>query len=120
MTSTTKASNLAVVVKSFVDAINNIYNIFQSQLPTPCGKEDKLIISILEDEYKLSVEACKHNLRERVVWSNESSPLTIVSLRHKLSKLWKSIGKCGITSFGKVFFRIFLLLFGKCSSRSFG
>lgn len=29
MTSTTKASNLPVVVKSFVDTINNIYNIFQ-------------------------------------------------------------------------------------------
>ncbi|XP_058777596.1 uncharacterized protein LOC131651882 [Vicia villosa] len=95
----------AVQAKSFAAVVsNNVCNIPLSQLPTPCLKGDRLAITIPEEEYALGVEACKHHLHGRVVWSKGSQPLTVVNLKSKLLELWPSIGKWGITSLGKGFF----------------
>ncbi|XP_058776082.1 uncharacterized protein LOC131650388 [Vicia villosa] len=97
-TGTVKAKSFAAMVS------NNVCDIPLSQLPTPCLKGDRLAITIPEEEYALGVEACKHHLHGRVVWSKGSQPLTVVNLKSKLLELWPSIGKWGITSLGKGFF----------------
>lgn len=75
-----------------------------SQLPTPCLKSDRLVVTILEDENKIGVDACKHHLHGRVIWSKGFTPLTVVNLKIKLMELWPTIGKWGVTSLGKGFF----------------
>ncbi|XP_058766162.1 uncharacterized protein LOC131639707 [Vicia villosa] len=96
--STLKAKSFASVVS------NNVCDIPLSQLPTPCIKGDKLAITIPEEEYTLGVEACKHHLHGRVVWSKGSQSLMVANLRIKILELWPSIGKWGVTSLGKCFF----------------
>ncbi|XP_058752917.1 uncharacterized protein LOC131626115 [Vicia villosa] len=92
-------------LKSFASVVfDNVCNITLSQFPTPCLKGDRLAITIPEEEYKLGVEACKHHLHGRVVWSKGATPLTVVNLRNKLLELWPAIGKWGVTSLGKGFF----------------
>lgn len=82
---------------------NNVCDIPLSQLPVPCLKGDRIAIQIPEEDYALGVEACKHHLHERVVWSNGSQPLTVVNLINRLMDLWPSIGIWGVTSLGKGF-----------------
>jgi hypothetical protein len=67
-------------------------------------KGDRIAITIPEDEYLAGVEACKHNLHGRIIWPKGSPPLTVETLKTKLSMLWKSIGKWGVISLGKGFF----------------
>src|SRR4051812_21457015 len=67
--------------KSFVEAVNNVCDIPISQFPTPCVKGDRLAIVIPEDEYQKGVEACKHNLHGRVIWTKGSKPLTVQNLK---------------------------------------
>ncbi|XP_058783669.1 uncharacterized protein LOC131658389 [Vicia villosa] len=92
--------------KSFVEAVNNVCDIPISQFPTPCLKGDRLAIVIPKDEYQKGVEACKHNLHGRVIWTKGSKPLTVQNLKEKekLLGLWKSLGKWGLTSLGKGYF----------------
>lgn len=93
-------------LKSFVEIVNNVYNIPRSQTPIPCVKVDKIETSISEEEYKLGLEVCKNNLRGRIIWKKGSSPLTMVGLRTKHDSLWKSIRNWGITSLEKSFFEL--------------
>lgn len=80
--------------KSFANVVsNNVSGIPASQFPIPCLKGDRLAIQIPEDEYKLGVEACKHNLHGPVIWSKGTVPLTVSALKSKLLDLWTSIGK---------------------------
>jgi hypothetical protein len=88
----------------FAQALSNVCDIPLSQLPKPCVKGDRIAITIPEDEYLVGVEACKHNLHGRVFWPKGSPPLTVDTLKTKLSLLWKSIGKWGVISLGKGFF----------------
>ena len=67
-------------------------------------KGDRLAIEIPEDEYLVGVDECKISLQGRIIWPKGSSPVTVENLRAKLSVLWKSIGKWGITSIGKGFY----------------
>ncbi|GAU43510.1 hypothetical protein TSUD_399030 [Trifolium subterraneum] len=90
--------------KTFVEALNNVCDIPNSQLPQPCVKGDDLAISISEDEYMVGIDNCKHNLHGRVVWSKGSTPLTVVALKNKLSPLWKDLARWGITSLDKGFY----------------
>ncbi|GAU48100.1 hypothetical protein TSUD_133200 [Trifolium subterraneum] len=90
--------------KSFIDAVNNVCDIPLSQLPIPCVKGDNYAISIPEDEYQQGVETCKHHLHGRAIWTKGSTPLTVAALKNRLSSLWKSIGRWGITSLGKGYY----------------
>jgi len=47
------------------------------------------------------METCKFNLHGRVLWPKGSSPLTVVSLKAKLSLIWKDLARWGIQSLGK-------------------
>ncbi|XP_058741031.1 uncharacterized protein LOC131613374 [Vicia villosa] len=92
--------------KSFASVVSNsVCDIPQSQFPQVCIKGNRLAITIPGEEYKLGVEACKHHLHGRVVWSKGSSPLTVVNLKEKLLSLWPSICKWSVTSLGKGFFK---------------
>ncbi|AES87865.2 DUF4283 domain protein [Medicago truncatula] len=73
-------------------------------LPQPCMKGDRLAIEIPEDEYIAGFDECKFNLHGRIIWPKGSNPVTVDSLRNRLSMLWKSIGKWGITSIGKGYY----------------
>lgn len=54
------------------------------------------------------VESCKHNLHGRIVWPKGNTSLIVVGLHNKLSTLWKSIGKWGVTSLVKGYFKFSL------------
>ncbi|XP_058762043.1 uncharacterized protein LOC131635437 [Vicia villosa] len=99
------SSSTTVQAKSFAYVVsNNVCNIPLSQLPIPCMKGDRLAITIPEEEYALGVEACKHHLHGRVVWTKGTQPLTVLNLKSKLMEIWPSLGKWGVTSLGKGFF----------------
>lgn len=67
-------------------------------------KGNKLAIEILEEECETGLETCKHNVHGRVISPKGVQPLTVVSLKNRLSTLWKSIGRWGVTSVGKGYY----------------
>ncbi|MCI55944.1 pectin acetylesterase, partial [Trifolium medium] len=87
-----------VVKKSFADAVNNVCDIPTSQLPLPVVKGNNIAISMPEDEYQVGLATLKHNLHGRIIWTKGSTPLKVGDLKAKLSPLWKSLGKWGLTS----------------------
>ncbi|GAU16831.1 hypothetical protein TSUD_367780 [Trifolium subterraneum] len=93
--------------KTFAQALTNVCDIPLSQFPKACVKGDRIAIAIPEDDYLDGIDACKHNLHGRVILPKGSSPMTIDSLKSKLSAMWKSIGRWGLTSLGKGFYELF-------------
>jgi len=67
-------------------------------------KDDLLAIEIPEEEYIAGFDECKFNLHGRIIWPKGSKSVTIDNLRNKLSIMWKSIGRWGITSVGRGFY----------------
>lgn len=107
--------------KTFAQALNNVCNIPQSQLPKPSRKGDNFAISIPDEEYEMGMEGCKYNLHARILWPKGSTPLTVVALRAKLQPAWKNLGRWGITSIGKGFYEfIFSSIEDANSVRSVG
>lgn len=94
----------------------NVYDIPLSQLLTPCVKSDRLAIVILEEACQKGMEACKHNLHDRVIWTKGTSQLTIQCMKLKILGIWKSIEKWGVTSLEKGYYDFFVFLFGRCVS----
>lgn len=92
--------------KSFAQALTNIWDTLQRQLPKPDLKGDELEIQIPEDEYMDGLTACKHNLHGRIIWPKGTTPLTVVALRNKLAPLWKSLSRWGISSIGKGYYEM--------------
>ncbi|MCI05414.1 pectin acetylesterase [Trifolium medium] len=93
-----------VAKKSFAEAVNNVCDIPASQFPLSVVKGDRIAISIPENEYQTGLTTCKHNLHGRVIWPKGTTPLKVGDLKAKLSPLWKSLGRWGITSLGKGFY----------------
>jgi len=91
-------------IKSFAHALTNVCDIPNSQLPQPVIKGDRVSITIPEDDYVYGMDACKHNLHARILYPKGSTPLTVFSLRAKLSTHWKDIGRWGVQNIGKGFF----------------
>ncbi|AES78645.2 hypothetical protein MTR_7g037570 [Medicago truncatula] len=77
--------------KPFGEAVSNICDIPQSQLPQAVIKGDDYVIQIPEDEYSAGMDACKFNLHGRVIWPKGSTPLIVVALKAKLTSLWKNL-----------------------------
>ena len=87
--------------KTFVQAVNNVCDIPHSQLPKPCVKGNEIAIEIPDDEYDAGLKDCKHNLQGRVIWPKGTAPVSLESLKIRLTTLWKSLGRWGIISLGK-------------------
>lgn len=102
ITSTTKTP------KTFAQAVSeknsNLCEIPQSKLPQAVLKGDGLAIQIPEEEYTTGMDCCKFNLHGRVLWQKGSSPLSVVSLKAKLSLIWKGLARWGIQTLGKGYF----------------
>jgi hypothetical protein len=90
--------------KSFAQALSNVCDIPNSQLPQPVIKGDRVSITIPEDEYVYGMDDCKHNLHARIIYPKGSTPLTVFSLRAKLAAHWKNLGRWGVQNIGKGFF----------------
>jgi len=90
--------------KTFAQALSNVCDIPESQLPQPVLKGDDFEIQIPEAEYEAGIATCKHNLHGRVIWPKGTTLLTAVALKAKLSQIWKGFSLWGITSIGKGFF----------------
>jgi len=75
--------------KTFAQVISNVYDIPTSQLPQMVIKGDRVSISISEDDYMACIDECIHNLHERIIYPKGATPLTVFSLRSKLSGHWK-------------------------------
>lgn len=84
-----------------MQAVNNVCDIPHSQLPKPCVKGNEIAIEIPDDEHDAGLKDCKHNLQGRVIWPKGTAPVSLESLRIRLSSLWKSLGSWGIISLGK-------------------
>lgn len=82
-------------MKTIIEAVNNVCDIPTSQLPQPMIKGDRVAITISKDEYQDGLEAYKHNLHARIIWTKGITPLKVGALCIKLMPLW------GITSLGK-------------------
>ncbi|KAK2426741.1 hypothetical protein QL285_025377 [Trifolium repens] len=90
--------------KSFAQALTNVCDIPLSQFPQPVVKGDRLAIEIPEIAYEAGLQACKHNLHGRILWPKGSTPLSVVSLKTKLSSVWKDFSTWGVISLGKGYF----------------
>jgi hypothetical protein len=103
--STTKQANSGKIQpkhkNSFVQALTNVCDIPLSQLPQAYVKGDRLAIMILEVEYLFGMDACKRNFHGRIIWSKGATLLTVVSLKNKLTPLWKDLAKQGVISLGR-------------------
>jgi len=77
-----------------------------SQFPKTSLKGNNHAISIPEEEYELGIETCKHNLHAQIIWPKGATPLTVFALREKLTVIWKSFGRWGISSIGKGFYEL--------------
>jgi hypothetical protein len=102
----TAATSAPAVKISFSEAVSNVCDIPMSQLPLPVVKGDNIAITIPETEYQTGLSTCKHNMQGRVIWPKGTTPLKVGDLKAKLSPLWKSLGKWGITSLGKGFYKL--------------
>jgi len=92
--------------KSFAQALTNICDTPQSQLPKPVLKGEELAIQIPEEEYEVGLSTCRFNLHGRVIWPKGTTPLTAVALREKLLLVWKGLNRWGITSIGKGYYEL--------------
>lgn len=79
--------------KTFANVVSNVCNIPESQFPIPCLKGDRIAITILEEEYKIGLQACKHNLHGRIVWPRGSTPAIVASIRETLLSQWSFLSK---------------------------
>jgi len=86
--------------KTFAQALSNVCDVPESQLPLPCLKGGNLAIEIPEEEWVAGVQTCKHNLQGRVIWPKGATPLTVLGLKNKLAPLWKGLARWGVTSIG--------------------
>lgn len=93
-----------ILKKFFVEAVNNVCDFPISQLPQLIVKGDMISIIIPNEEYLVGLASCKHNLHGRIIWPKGSVPLKVEVLKQKLSVIWVSLGKWGLTSLGKGFF----------------
>lgn len=93
-----------ILKKFFVEAVNNVCDFPISQLPQLIVKGDMISITIPNEEYLVGLASCKHNLHGRIIWPKGSVPLKVEVLKQKLSAIWVSLGKWGLTSLGKGFF----------------
>jgi len=65
----TPPQNIQKQTRTFAQALSNLCDIPTSQLPQSVLKGDNnFAIPIPEEEYVVSIEACKHNLHVRVIW----------------------------------------------------
>ncbi|MCH81737.1 DUF4283 domain protein [Trifolium medium] len=85
--------NQPKTLKSFAQAVSNVCEIPQSQLPQACLKGDRLAIPIPEEEYSAGVEACKFNLHRRIIWPKGTTPLTVATMNLflQLSKMSEGV-----------------------------
>ncbi|AES99308.2 DUF4283 domain protein [Medicago truncatula] len=90
--------------KTLAQTISNVCDIPTSQLPQSVIKGDKVSISIPEDDYTVGLEACKHNLHARIIYPKGATPLTVFSLRNKLTAHWKDLGRWGVQVIRKGFY----------------
>lgn len=97
-------TSLSRQCKTFVQAVSNTCDISNGQLPRHCIKGEAISIKISEEEYLVGLESCKNHLHSRIILTKRSKPLKASELRAKLSSVWDSIGKCGLTSLGRGYF----------------
>lgn len=98
------ASETLKTPKTFAQALSNVCDVPESQLPQPCYKGGNLAISIPDDEHEAGIADCKHNLHGRIIWPKGSTHLTVLSLKNKLKPLWKDLARWGVSSIGKGFY----------------
>jgi hypothetical protein len=76
-------------------------------LPVPFFRGDMLSVKITDDVYTSGLDACKINLRGRLVFSKGDKPLSSKDLAAKLQKLWKVKGPWHLTPLGRGFYEFF-------------
>jgi hypothetical protein len=73
------------------------------QLPKLVLKGYNIEFTILDDEFLAGIYPCMHNRHAKIIWSKGAIHLTGITLRSKLTSMWKDLGKWGVISLRKGF-----------------
>ncbi|XP_058750090.1 uncharacterized protein LOC131623083 [Vicia villosa] len=84
--------------------VNNICDIPTSQLPKPLIKGD-IDLQLLSPKMNIWLHWKPLNLHGRIIYPKGDTPLKVDDLCLKLSNSWKSLGKWGLISLGKGYFK---------------
>ncbi|KEH26132.1 DUF4283 domain protein [Medicago truncatula] len=76
-------------------------------LPTPVIRGETLCIPISDETYEQGIDACKINLRGRLILSKGDKPYGFREVQTKLQQLWKNVGPWKMTPLGKGYFEFY-------------
>ncbi|KEH19946.1 hypothetical protein MTR_8g063620 [Medicago truncatula] len=76
-------------------------------LPTPIIRGKTLCIPISDETYAQGIEACKRNLRGRLILNKGDKPYGSREVQTKLQQLWTNIGPWKMTPLGKGYFEFY-------------
>jgi hypothetical protein len=77
---------------------------FVEPLATPFIRGETLSIKITHETYVRGVEACKFNLRGRLILNKVDKPYSSNDIVAKLQKLWKTVGQWDMTPLGRGYY----------------
>jgi hypothetical protein len=76
-------------------------------LPSPVIRGETLCIPISDETYAQGIEACKRNLRGRLILNKGDKPYGSREVQTKLHQIWKNIGPWKMTPLGKGYFEFY-------------
>jgi hypothetical protein len=91
---------------SFAQALRG-NTVVSDPLPVPSIRGDILSIKITDTVYCRGLDACKTNLRGRLVLNKGDKPYSSKDLAAKLQNLWKVKGPWHLTSLGRGYYEFF-------------
>jgi len=76
-------------------------------LPTTVIRGETLCIPISDENYAQGIDACKRNLRGRLILSKGDKPYGSREVQTKLQQLWTNVGPWKMTPLGKGYFEFY-------------
>ena len=78
-----------------------------SPLPAPVIRGETLCIPIFDEIYEKGIDACKRNLRGRLILRKGDKPYGFREVQTKLQQLWQNVGPWKMTPLGKGYFEFY-------------
>jgi len=103
---TTPRATVAAPKPSFAQALRG-NTVISDPLPVPSIRGDILLVKITDAAYCRGLDACKTNLRGRLVLSKGDKPYSSKDLAAKLQTTWKVKGPWHLTSLGREYFEFY-------------
>lgn len=96
-----------IASRSFADVLHGTKpasTLILQSLPKPCLKGDDVCVRIPEAAYLEGLSKCQNHLHGRVILPKGSSPIKVLELKARLSKLWALADSWNLVSLGKGYF----------------